>query len=699
MKFENYYPVDEGWNRCASWMMQVGAWLAPVLLFAGFSSRPGGGNFYLAAVSNDVYSLAAALSWLPIVLLGWLVDCLRFNRQWLREKLTLKRSEFLTGPLQFVGEVVILLAALACVVATGAELAQVWEARWGTQALVMCGSLLCVLVVLYGYVVSAPSDSGLGNRVGTDKLTATTDSTEVLQPSQNRVYGDATYEFEWWQPRSGFDQLAGMKSLKDELRAAMKPFELYSSMSAAAAASGSVAISDRNGILLSGPPGNGKTVFAKAIAAELNLPIVKIGCADITSKWINQGPAMVKELFRQAAKQPCVVFLDEFDGVAWSRTSSQMHAEDRKLVNTLLTEIDNARSKMIVLVAATNFVERLDAAVCRDGRFDYRIEIGFPDQEARKGVICALLEKHRLIADVRDVDRISRLWQKRSMAFIESALKRVKVSVTDREGFRAFYEDFRAAGRAASRKESAIPGVGPKLSELMLPKKLKAYAQNLVFRLNNWEENSSNSGDAPSGILLYGPPGTGKSLFVNALARELKDWHLMEVNAREISNDPAAFRRVMELAQTHRPSIVFIDEADELLGHRTISNNAPATNELLKALDGASGRTPEVLFVAATNQFDAIDPAALRGGRFSEHVYMDLLRGTELQEFWAHQLQNLGKLRIASDVTAHALVHLSGEAAPANIVSWLRSAVALSAREKGTSPKLGMTHFYRTKMP
>ncbi len=88
-------------------------------------------------------------------------------------------------------------------------------------------------------------------------------------------------------------------------------------------------MSDRNSILLSGPPGNGKTAFALAIAGELKLPFVKVSGVDLFSKWVNESAAMLKDLFRQAAVQPCVVFLDEFDFVAKNRSNEHMSDEDR----------------------------------------------------------------------------------------------------------------------------------------------------------------------------------------------------------------------------------------------------------------------------------------------------------------------------------------------------------------------------------
>jgi transitional endoplasmic reticulum ATPase len=135
------------------------------------------------------------------------------------------------------------------------------------------------------------------------------------------------------------------------------------------------------------------------------------------------------------------------------------------------------------------------------------------------------------------------------------------------------------------------------------------------------------------------------------------------------------FRELLELAQTHRPSIVFLDEADELLANRNGGWNTSVTNEILKCLDGFSGSVPEVLFMAATNRLEAVDAAALRGGRFSEIIHMDLLRGTDLVSFVQKQLDCMSQVDFARDVNAKSIATLLCEAAPADVVSVMKKVV------------------------
>jgi transitional endoplasmic reticulum ATPase len=162
---------------------------------------------------------------------------------------------------------------------------------------------------------------------------------------------------------------------------------------------------------------------------------------------------------------------------------------------------------------------------------------------------------------------------------------------------------------------------------------------------------------------------------VRALARELEYWHVFEVNATEVLRDPRKFTDTVQLAADHRPAIVFIDEADEMLRERTVSNAAGATNEILKCMDGLMGKVPELVFMAATNNPQAIDVAALRGGRFSEKIYMGNLSGDDLVAFLRKELTAKSQVKFGPDVTPESLAFQLGDISPADAISILRQAI------------------------
>lgn len=648
--------------------------LVPTLWLLGMylSGYAGGPQIY-ERLSTPLYNFAMSSSWPVFVFAGIAVQLLYFQPGLLAWLLGgFKRGASSSVALERF-KLLVTLGLWVCALWGGTLLGHAWALLSGPQAFFTCVFSLAMAGVAYWATVvfvltpdagSAQAQTGVESQAGAG-------ATDEYAKSPH-------YDFAWVKPSSGLDALSGMAELKAELSTALQGFRTYAARGV---------VHDRNGILLSGPPGNGKTAFAIAIAAELGLPFVKLACQDLTSRWINESPAVVKDLFRQAAEQACVVFFDEFDGVATSRNSTNGHNEDHKLVTALLVEIDNARKQHIVLIAASNCVEQLDPALIRDGRFDFRIEIPYPDREARAAILSALLEKFGIQTEAAVLQYVSELWERRSVAFIEATAKRLRDNGQGVMGGSASVEDFKQASRAACRRASAIPKSGAKLSEIALTSSVRREADSLLYRLRHWENIALRGGEPPSGVLLYGPPGTGKTNFVRALARELEYWHVFEVNAADVLQDPRKFRDIMELAANHRPAIVFIDEADELLRERTQSFAATATNEILKAMDGMLGKVPEVVFMAATNNPELIDGAALRGGRFAEKIFMGRLSGEDLVSFLEKDFASKIRVTFAADLTPTALAAKLVEAAPSDALGLLRKAINYTfAQEGGDRP-------------
>ena len=621
-------------------------------------------NVY-AGLSDFAYLTLMLLSWAPFVGAGICIHLLLFQRERWYEGLGRPQ------PLRLqILRLALIVFLWACTFWMGTVGGHVWRISNLGAALVKCALSLVLARLAYRgafSMVGRSDEATTGDTSGT-AMTA-------LVPSQNASAAEGrNYTFPWSRPGAGLDTLAGMSGLKSELHMALKGFQDYGSNGA---------VCDRNGILLSGPPGNGKTTFALAIAAELGLPLVKLGCQDLTSKYVNESAAVIKALFEQAADQPCVVFFDEFDSIAQSRGASNMHNEDRKIVTTLLSELDTARSRRIVIVAATNYVDQIDAAIARDGRFDFRIDVPYPDLQARLAILKGLLGRYGVQAQDSVLEHVARLWERRSSAFIEATVKRLRDAGRGLEGSLARTEDFKMASREASRRASAIPAEGARLSEIVLPSSVRTEAQSLVYRLKHWEEIAERGGEPPSGVLLYGPPGTGKTNFVRALARELEYWHVFEVNACDVLQNPRRFRDTVEMAGNHRPAIVFLDEADELLRERTFSAAGGATNEILKTMDGMMGKIPEVVFIAATNHAQVIDSAALRGGRFAEKIFMGRLSGDDLVRFLQHEFAGRAQVKFSDDLSPQALASRLCEAAPSDAIGLLRKAINYTFTQDG----------------
>ena len=172
------------------------------------------------------------------------------------------------------------------------------------------------------------------------------------------------------------------------------------------------------GILLYGPPGTGKTMLAKAVATESQANFISIKGPEFLSKWVGESEKAVRETFRKARQAaPSVVFLDEIDSIAPSRggMSSDSHVTER-VISQILTELDGLESlNDVMVIAATNRPDIIDAALLRPGRFDRLIEISLPDEEARKEILKIHTSKKPLADDI-DLDDIAKRTDKFSGA-------------------------------------------------------------------------------------------------------------------------------------------------------------------------------------------------------------------------------------------------------------------------------------------
>ena len=165
------------------------------------------------------------------------------------------------------------------------------------------------------------------------------------------------------------------------------------------------------GALLVGPPGTGKTMLAKAVAGEADVPFFSISGSEFVEMFVGMGAAKVRDLFKQAnEKAPCIVFIDEIDAVGKKRESGQIGRNDEReqTLNQLLSEMDGFDgSKGVVILAATNRPESLDPALLRPGRFDRRIPVELPDLKGREDILKVHAAKIK-IADNVDFNAIAR---------------------------------------------------------------------------------------------------------------------------------------------------------------------------------------------------------------------------------------------------------------------------------------------------
>ena len=166
------------------------------------------------------------------------------------------------------------------------------------------------------------------------------------------------------------------------------------------------------GILLVGPPGTGKTMLAKAVAGEANVPFFSISGSEFVEMFVGMGASKVRDLFKQAKeKAPCIVFIDEIDAIGQKRNSGAYGGNDEReqTLNQLLTEMDGFESNNgVIILAATNRPESLDPALTRPGRFDRRVPVELPDLQGREAILKVHAKKIKVADDV-DFNKIARM--------------------------------------------------------------------------------------------------------------------------------------------------------------------------------------------------------------------------------------------------------------------------------------------------
>lgn len=430
----------------------------------------------------------------------------------------------------------------------------------------------------------------------------------LMQRQKSMKKGMPAPQFVECSWESDFRAIVGMEDFKKKLRAAA--FECAGP-------------ADRNGILLHGEPGNGKTVFAQAIAGELGLEFISIQQKKF--KWLGEESInLFNQLNEAVSRAPCVVFIDEAETILGARDDTPtpaMGRERNSIVNRLLTFLVKYRSSGVVFIAATNFIDVIDPAIRRPGRFDFVFEVPNPDLAAREGLLRMGIQRTGLQVFVEDlvVKSLARRWSGFNTATILSIPAQIPQYLKDTGKTRLGFEDFMAMHRRQQGLANRVAETTKSFADMSFIPEQGAAIKNLMSRMNRSFEIEEAGGDAPSGVLFYGDPGTGKTESARMIAKETK-WAFFPLTGPDIVRDPDIIEKTLKKVRNARPAIIFIDEADDLLGDRATSPYKAATNKLLAAMDGADGRLSDLLWIASTNYPEASDAAVVRSGRFTEKI-------------------------------------------------------------------------------
>ncbi|MEM5440042.1 AAA family ATPase [Paraburkholderia diazotrophica] len=525
--------------------------------------------------------------------------------------------------------------------------------RWAALAVVGIGTLRLLLAAnVYGVCGVFICCTGLLLLIFERKRQMKLAAHEQLRPAQTSVQQSSDspqavqseygYEHLIQRVRYNFSDIVGMTDIKKRLILAAR--EIISSSDQKTHLQSRD--DPRNGILLFGDPGNGKTMFAEALSGELRIPFIKVAYGDVASRWVNETPARIKAVFDTARRMsPCLLFIDEFDSLVKSRGSERTHSMDHDMANVMLTEIVALRGAPVVLVAATNFIDSvLDQASIRDGRFDYRIEVPSPDLEARKALLHNSLCR-ALGQDCIDPDTLANLaqrWEGFSASRLD-ALGRQLGEMRDNgllSSGNVTSEAAMAAMRILQGRKGKLPENVKSTDEIIMPELSRDILRNLAFRMKNAVDLEKIGGRIPTGLLFAGPPGTGKTAAAMSLAKE-SGYAFLSTTGGQIIARPEIWESLVREARELRPTVVLIDEGEDILRTRRYSNVASLTNRILATIDGAAGRTRDIIYICTTNHLDQIDPAALRGGRFEETIMFDVPSSQDMIQYACAHLKKL----------------------------------------------------------
>ncbi|HEY0483763.1 MAG TPA: ATP-dependent zinc metalloprotease FtsH [Kofleriaceae bacterium] len=242
-------------------------------------------------------------------------------------------------------------------------------------------------------------------------------------------------------PRVTFEDVAGLTGAKRDLSEIvefLKHPELFQALGAKIP----------RGVLLVGPPGTGKTLIARAVAGEADAPFYSISASEFVEMFVGVGAARVRELFTEAKKTaPSIVFIDELDGVGRARGTGLGggHDEREQTLNQLLSEMDGfERGDQVVVLAATNRPDVLDAALLRPGRFDRRVVVDLPAAQARQAILAVHTRDKPLAADV-DLAQIAATTPGFSGADLANLANEAALNATRRRADRVARDDFSTA--------------------------------------------------------------------------------------------------------------------------------------------------------------------------------------------------------------------------------------------------------------
>ncbi|KZS03247.1 Transitional endoplasmic reticulum ATPase TER94 [Daphnia magna] len=500
----------------------------------------------------------------------------------------------------------------------------------------------------------------------------------------------------------GYDDIGGVRKqlalIKEMVELPLRHPQLFKA----------IGVKPPRGILLFGPPGTGKTLIARAVANETGAFFYLINGPEIMSKLAGESESNLRKAFEEAEKNsPAIIFIDELDAIAPKREKTHGEVE-RRIVSQLLTLMDGLKQRShVIVMAATNRPNSIDAALRRFGRFDREVDIGIPDATGRLEVL-RIHTKNMKLADDVDLEQVAAETHGHVGADIaalcsEAALQQIreKMDLIDLEedqidaevlnSLAVTMENFRfAMGKStpSALRETIVEVPNVSWEDIGGLEGVKRELQELVQYPVEHPEKFLKFGMTPSrGVLFYGPPGCGKTLLAKAIANECQA-NFISIKGPELltmwfGESEANVRDVFDKARAAAPCVLFFDELDSIAKARGGSSGDAGgaadrvINQVLTEMDGM-GAKKNVFIIGATNRPDIIDPAVLRPGRLDQLIYIPL---PDEKSREAILKSNLRKSPLAPDVDLVYLAKVTHGFSGADLTEICQRACKLAIRQ------------------
>ncbi|RLI94455.1 MAG: AAA family ATPase [Candidatus Altiarchaeales archaeon] len=516
-------------------------------------------------------------------------------------------------------------------------------------------------------------------------------------------------------PRVRYEDIGGLKNeielIREMVELPMKHPEVFERLG----------IGAPKGVLLTGPPGCGKTLIAKAVASETDSNFYSLAGPEIMSKYYGESEKRLREIFEEAEKSaPSIIFIDEIDSIAPKREEVTGEVE-RRVVAQLLTLMDGLKSRgQVVVIAATNRPDSIDPALRRPGRFDREIRIGVPDEKGRFEILQIHTRGMPLDEDVNLKELaektlgftgadIEALCKEAAMKAIKEHLPTIKrmeerlpTEILEKiKVKRKHFLDALTQVEPSAMREVLINKPNITWNDIGGLDDVKGLLREVVeWPLKDPESFRELGIKPPKGVLLYGPPGCGKTLLAKAIANESNANFIAvkgpELLSKWVGESEKHVREIFRKARQVAPSIIFFDEFDSIskIRGRTLTDvTERMVNQLLTEIDGIE-ELEGVVVIAATNRPDLIDPSLLRPGRIDLKIEIPLPDEKTREEIFKVHTR---KMPLDKDVNLKELAEKTSGFTGADIEALCREAAMNALREKKRKNlrkiKVRMEHF------